>query len=514
MKSLIALLTLFWCINAQSQNFIRAYNHLPFSGSSGFIIPEDCIRLNDGRYVMVGFSGYIWITDEWGVPLSTSTIIEGNLPSSQSINYEFINDAGNNEIYMSGLTSSDSVFLVKFSLESGIIWQKGYTLEGSYLNGMITTTEGGILIVANSNRGTTQSAIPVLTKINPDGSLAWQKRYFNSNPTTGRMRWEGISLATNGDILLAGVNADPSPFTIGITRLNSEGETIWSKTFSPANNNNEYGLFLSETTEGDLRCVLGAPESGYNLATGRISSSGNWLSGKLWSGISSTPGTAHIFPDDATAITFVNNGEILYIDDEENSVFCNHYQIPGASSTIWNNVLITDGANLALFGGYTFSFFGDFSALLMTMPLTGEVAPGFSTSISISGEEYNPVLENAVITDSIGPGIFETNLSYYDLPLIFDTLFAENPTVVVNRLNHAQINVFPNPAGNKVYVAHRCAECRVALFEQNGRMLKEVDNNSDVLEFSLDDLTQGTCYIRLQTPNDLVETRKLIVTKH
>lgn len=512
MKTWFLLMMLSIAGNAQAQNFIRAYNYLPFSGPSGVLLPYDCVRFNDGRYVMTGHLGYIWETDAQGIPLSTHTIIEGDLPVGNWISYQYSSIAGNNEIYIAGLTSADSAFIIKLNLETGIVWQKGYALAGSYMNGIQTTQDGGVILVANSDRGDTQNAIPVLTKIDANGTLIWQKRYFNSNPDIGRMRWQSISLASNGDILLAGVNAEPSPFKIGITRLNSAGETLWSKTLDASNNGNEIGISLSETANGELQCVMGNPEAGYYIATGNLSADGDWMNGKLWSGFSSTPRSAHVFTNNTTIDTFTNSGEILYMDGENNPIFANNYSIPDMSSTVWTSANRFNETNLALFGGYTLSFFGDFNALMMTMPQTGEVASGFSTALSVSSEAYNPNLQDAEITDSIGPGLFETNLSYFNLPLIYDTLFANNPTVIMDRVVGSDISIFPNPASKTVQIVHQCSDCMVDLINQQGQIIQNLNNNGPQLELQVEHMPSGIYYIRLQSAKGDIETRKLILS--
>jgi len=494
-----------------AQNFIRAYSNLPFSDTPGLVLPEDCIQMPDGRFVITGYTGYILETDAFGNPLSTHSLFSGINPLSDAINYSCISVAGNNQVFLGGSLSPDSVFFAKIDLSSGPEWLRGYDLSGNNIKAMATTADGSLIALATSSRGASQSAIPVITKINSQGNLIWQKRYFNSDPAAGRMRWESMSLASNGDILIAGVSADPSPFEAQFVRLNQDGEQVWTKSIEAANNNNEEAIGLFETFDGTLRFAIGSPLPGVQLATGSINGDGTLINASSWSGFSSAPNSSAVFADGKTAVVFDNNSEVLFCDSDDNLLFSNAYNFPGLGTLIFDKAIRGIDNNLALFGGYSVSFFGDFVIALFTLPLTGETAPGFSTSISTDSQPFNPVFVNRNITDSTGSAIYNLNLSYAEIELMYDTLFANNPLHFERTENKSPFMVYPNPASNEISISYSCSDCLFELYDLKGQLIKSFIINTDDSSFDVTAVLPGTYFLCLRNHTEIIESRRVLI---
>jgi hypothetical protein len=511
MKSTLFLLGMALSMFSAAQNFIRLYNNFPLSGPLGSVVPMYCIQMTDGRYVMSGASGFLVETDINGVPLSTFSLIDGTTPELSSVNYSCLSQGGDNRIFVGGSKSADTLFFALVDLNDGIIWQKAYDLTGSSLKAMQTSPDGGIIALATSDLELVQSAIPVITKINSDGTLAWQKRYFNALPQYGRMRWESLALTVNGDILLSGVNLDDAGSDTQLVRLDSEGELIWSKTI-PSAINFEFGIGLNETSDGNLKCVVASPTSDAYLGTGVLSSSGEWINGKTWSGFSADPLACHIFPDGKTSVVFTNSGDVFYVGGDDNLLFSKTYLIPGDGYLLLSQTFGGNNDNLVFYGGHTESFFGDFSLSLITTGFDGEVLPGFSVPLNVTSEEYSPELNNSIVTDSVGPGLFNLDLNYVTLPLMYDTLMGVNPTIVIDRNESSEILVYPNPTNAFFTISHECLDCEMVLTNMKGELIQRISKHRKEVQVNITNLTPGVYYVNLQKNGKPIATRRLIVS--
>ena len=474
MKKTALLLVLGLFLTASSaQNFIRAYSNLPFSSLPGLIIPEECIQLPNGNFLMTGFTGFILLTDPQGEPISTMTVSRTNPPNFQRINLDGLAYAGSNQFYLGGALNADSLFFLRLDFTTGMVWQTGYHLPGNFFADMIATQDGGLLAMASTNRGTTQSAIPVLTKIASDGSLQWQKRYFNGNPAQGRIRWNNVTQAANGDFLLAGVSNETTQRTAHIARLQPDGELVWAKSFQPANNNNEEAACLQEMANGNLRLVMDSPVPGAQLATATLTANGDWISGVSWSGMGFTSASCASLPDGKLAVALQNAGRIMFVDNSDALLFAEEYTLPGGGVLLSERVLFTQDGNMAYYGGYTVSFFGDFILSLFKTSLTGQVPPGFSTPFSPTSSPFTPALTAATLVDSAGGSLYPLTLSANTITQLYDTLYIEHSLSLGRSLDLLPLQLAPNPASNLVTITAPEPGGTLEVFDLQGRVWKK-----------------------------------------
>lgn len=513
MKNLLILFSLLVSLNSTSlsaQNFIRAYSNLPFTGPPGLLLPQASLQMPDGRFVMTAYSGLILVASQEGEPLSTFNLSKNESSIDGLININHIAVAGNNEIYAGAQTSNDSIIILKLNLTSGIVWQKGFDLIGNSIKDLRTTSNGSVVVLSSTNRGITQNAIPCLTKVNADGSLAWQKRYFNGNPSSGKMLWDNLSITENDELLLSGSFIESLPLKPHFLRLDADGELIWSKTFTSSNNNNEMGKGLFEMGNGELRFVLAAPLSGTQMATGKLSSDGNFVNGKVWSQMGQLPEFSFCTPSGGIITSLLNCEKTMYINESDDLLFARSYSLPGNGVIVMNNAFTTISDGIAHFGGYSESFFGDFILTLITTSFAGETATGFSTVFNPISENYNPTLETQTVIDSAGPGTYTASLYFLPTELCYDTLYAENPLSIQNHQSTSDFIVYPNPSAHSFSIKTAAVEGYFEFYNSLGMLIDEIPSAGLETEINSIDWPKGNYTIVWKSNKTITSTRSFI----
>jgi len=498
------------CSALQAQNFIRGYSNLPFSGPLGLILPQSCIQIPDGRYIMTAYSGIILVTNQEGEPISTYNLSKTESAITGVISEQKLVYAGNNEIYEGTIISDDSLLVLKINLSTGIIWQRGFNLTGNRILDLKTTSDGSVILLSSSDRGNTQSAIPCVTKINSDGSLAWQKRYFNGNPSNGRMLWENLSVSQNGDLLISGLSLENSPIKPHFIRLNSLGELIWSKVFTPVNNIDVRGKGLFELGNGELRFAIADPSNGNQMATGKLSANGNFLSGKTWSQMGQNPTQCSFLSSGRIIASLSNSEKTVFINENDELIFAKNYTLPGSGVILMNNAFPTISNGIAHFGGYSESLFGDFILTLITTSFTGETAPGYSSTFNVIGETYSPTLENHTVVDSIGPGIYDGNLFYLPTEICFDTLYAQNPLTIENQENTLDFLVFPNPAKDIFTIKTSNSQGHFEIYNYSGVLIDVLPSTGFETKINSTLWPKGNYSIIWKSISDVFQTRTFV----
>jgi len=139
------------------------------------------------------------------------------------------------------------VYVLKLDSDGSIAWQK--TLGGAgddYASSIQQTTDGGYIVAgATTSFGAGNGDVYVL-KLNPDGSLAWQKTFggsgFDIANSVQETRDGGYIVAGYTDSFGAGSR------DVYVLKLNSDGSLAWQKTFGGSDY--DYALSVTQTTDG------------------------------------------------------------------------------------------------------------------------------------------------------------------------------------------------------------------------------------------------------------------------
>lgn len=117
---------------------------------------------------------------------------------------------------------SSGVFLYKFNENNEFVWRKEYFEEEPVI--VAVTTNGGCYL------GTNNENINI-RKIDPNGTLIWKKEFGGNLPD----KLIDIDVNSNGEIICTGRTENFGGGTFGdiwTFLLSSDGETVWSKTYS------------------------------------------------------------------------------------------------------------------------------------------------------------------------------------------------------------------------------------------------------------------------------------------
>jgi uncharacterized delta-60 repeat protein len=140
--------------------------------------------------------------------------------------------AGDGSLYVSGSTIGvgGDALVLKLSPEGSLVWQQKWGASGSdRAEAIAVGSDGSVYVVGSTSSfadATTSGHLFVL-KLNPDGTLAWQK----IAPGSG----QGVAIGPDGSIYAVGVNVRPSglfEFDTILLKLTPAGELVWQHAYS------------------------------------------------------------------------------------------------------------------------------------------------------------------------------------------------------------------------------------------------------------------------------------------
>ena len=153
--------------------------------------------------------------------------------------------------------------VVKLSNNGDLIWEKELPVIGSSLNkyvkDLIVTSNNDIIILRNDNLASVIGTRPVLTKLNNNGDLIWEKSYVNyPSPEYPHSAIELASgdfliLVTSTPDTLSGISSSTS--NPSLIKVNADGDQLWYKFYPEGEKKTFYDNSILETNDGGI--VLG-----------------------------------------------------------------------------------------------------------------------------------------------------------------------------------------------------------------------------------------------------------------
>ncbi len=445
-------LVLLGMYSLQAQNFIRAYSNFPFGGFTPFLVTEDAYQLSDGTYLLSCYNGYLTRVDAHGEPISTFLMQNPSVAGFSRYNLDGFADAGNNEFYLVGRLTADSLFFIKSSLSGDIIWQKSYVTPNNSFRRLTNTPDGGLLVLTAISVNGVLNRVPVLTKLNPDGTLQWQRKYFNVALGSGGLNLYDVSVASNGDYLLTGITNTTGQQRVVVIRLNANGTVLWAKELAATNNGSEAGLLVKEQSNGQIKVVVNNPLSTAKFGTLLLDASGNLLQAKGYSGVDAGISGGVITPGGEVVASVINSGTTLRLAADGSVVFAYNYSLQAGSVAYIYEAFITQDGGILHAGGFTNTLFFDFTPFLIKTSSLGLVPTGFSALVSIIQVGYTPALSAAVITDSSFSALGSLALAIVDTLALYDTLYAVPTALEREHLPLVQPVFYPNPTHSELFV--------------------------------------------------------------
>jgi hypothetical protein len=156
-------------------------------------------------------------------------------------------------LYVTGDTTSygsgnENVFLLKYSDDGGLIWNRTWGGEG-FSMGRGIAAAGGYVYVCGI-RYTENRSSSLLIKFDKDGSPVWSKEWRSGSDTYGR----SVSLDPSGYIYVAGYTRNRSDSQSFLLKYEADGALIWARLFNESESETGWavtvgdGVYLCSTT--------------------------------------------------------------------------------------------------------------------------------------------------------------------------------------------------------------------------------------------------------------------------
>jgi len=256
-------------------------------GGSGIEEGNSITTTTDGGYVLTGwttsndgdFSGmYKGSDDIFVIKLNSSgeTVWKktygGRFDGEEGYSITTTDDGGyvltgvtySNDGDFNGMSKggNSDIFVMKLNSSGETVWKKTFGgSDGDYGNSITTTTDGGYVLTGEtrSNDGDFTGMNKGLRdifvmKLNSNGNTVWKKTFGGSRDDWGN----SITTTTDGGYVLTGwttssndgdfIGMNKGQFDIFVIKLNSNGETVWKKTFGGSRD--DYGKSITTTNDG------------------------------------------------------------------------------------------------------------------------------------------------------------------------------------------------------------------------------------------------------------------------
>ena len=239
-------------------------------GGSGYDFGFSVDQTTDGGYIVVGGTSSFKVNnlDVYLLKLNSDGSLAwqntfgGNI-DDYALSVQQTTDGG---YIVAGATTSFGagdcdVYVLKINPDGSLAWEKTFGGNGEDQAASIQqTTDGGYIVAGvTTSFGAGDCDVYVL-KINPDGSLAWEKT-FGGN---GEDQAASIQQTTDGGYIVAGVTTSfgAGSCDVYVLKLNSDGSLAWQKTYG--GDAADYASSIQQTTDGGyiVAGVTGLFESG------------------------------------------------------------------------------------------------------------------------------------------------------------------------------------------------------------------------------------------------------------
>ncbi len=218
---------------------------------------EDSVELldtSDGGYLVFGETNNFSTMDMWVIKVGIDGYIEWeNTYGGQGGDYPYDIMEVDDGYVIAGYTTSFGIgdgdgLAMKINMDGSVAWQNTFGhLKTDRFSSIVKSSDNGYLLTGSSqNLNPRNDWEGLVVKLNPDGSLAWQKTYGGQESDHF---YKAIQM-NDGKYLLYGTTS--SFGTVGINlwlvMLNSDGSISWEKTYS--GQNALYDSFITDTKDG------------------------------------------------------------------------------------------------------------------------------------------------------------------------------------------------------------------------------------------------------------------------
>jgi hypothetical protein len=288
-RILIFFLTVIFSLNAFSQvTFERMYG-----GEISFDEGNSVIQTSDGGYVIVGTTEsfgagsddiYLIRTNGLGDTLWTKTY------GGQSGDWgNCVIQSSDGGFVILGTTNSFGAgavdfWLIKTNSQGDTLWTKTFGGIGSDIASSVIETFSGDFVMVGSTPGVGPSNRDCwLIKVDATGDTLWTKTYGGNYAEEGNSL---IQVSDSGYVVVGATNSwGPGDYNINLVRTNSNGDTLWTKTYGGTSDDKGFSVVQSSDGTGFIITGEKMQPNGYtDLCLIKASNSGAQIWEKTYGG--------------------------------------------------------------------------------------------------------------------------------------------------------------------------------------------------------------------------------------
>jgi hypothetical protein len=197
-------------------------------------------QTSDGGYIMIGTADNLSPDSSLDISLIKTDSI-GNIIWSKIFSTAYdkfpscVQQTTDGGYIISGNTNSNgpysSGFLIKTNSNGDTVWTKTYESEINSLSSVRQTTDGGYIACGHVAVGAPYG-FGLMLKVDAYGNVIWSKKYGAGTSTDDVLSFYQVEQTTDGGYVTS-VNGACSNCPCILLKLDSNGDTVWTKTYGP-----------------------------------------------------------------------------------------------------------------------------------------------------------------------------------------------------------------------------------------------------------------------------------------
>lgn len=422
----------------------------------------------------------------------------------------------------SGMVGAYKICIVKADSSGNLLWSKkfgGHQFSSHEAYQVKQTSEGGFIICGYSAPEINWYRSAFLIKTNSIGDTLWTKAYRGNRDSYGYC----VEQTTDGGYILAGQVSDSLNTTINdilLVKTNSEGDTLWTKTFGGANGDVAYAI--KQTADGGYAVAgkTGSFGSGTDdVFLCKTDIGGNPIWTKAYGGTNYDRGKSLGIAEDGGYIvaghsySFGNNNGNYYLIKTTGNGDLQWAKSYGSLGFEAASCVIPSSDGGYIVSGST-NGFGNYGIYLVKTDANGYSGCNeINSNTSVISQNFQ--LSNLQISLYSGCSIsiptLDTGSFSSDSTLCFVVGTVENNTVSNGLL------ISPNPFSSVTTIKTdgNCENSTLTLYDLFGRQVKQIKNiTGQTITLNRNDLSRGLYIITLAQDNKTYAIDRVIIFDH